>query len=109
MYISSRSDLFLVFLQLYWIFLCQVITWSLMPLKFSLAIMVAIPISALLVRIQGCSLCKDKQTNGEVRGSVFVDQLDSLHAWYQRDAAKALLGCEKTVIEFRKAILWNSA
>lgn len=68
MYVSSRSFLLLVLLHLYWNFLCQIRAWNLMPLKFPLDVMVAIPISALLVRIQGCSLGKDKQTNGEVRG-----------------------------------------
>lgn len=43
-----------------------------MPLKFPLDVTVAVPISVLLVRIQGCSLCKDKQTNGEVRGQFLL-------------------------------------
>lgn len=101
-YVSGRNYLLLVFLHLHWNFLCQIGTCSLMPLQ-----MVAIPISALLVRIQGCPLCKDKQTNGEMRGQFCWS------AWFIAclvlDAVEALLGCEKTVIEFRKAILQNTA
>lgn len=74
MYVSSRNYLLLVFLHLEWSFLYQIST-CLMPLKFPLDLMVAIPISALLVRIQRCSLCKDKQTNGEVRGQFLLISL----------------------------------
>lgn len=101
-------DLLLVFLHLYWNFLCGIRIWNLMPLKFPLAIMVAITISALLFRIQGCSLCKDKQINGEVRGQFLLISL--IHCMSGiRDAAEALLGLKKPVIEFRKAILMNTA
>lgn len=75
MHVSSRSDLLLVFLHLYWNFFFQIRTWNLMPLKFPLDVRVGIPISALLVRIQGCSLCKDKQTNGEMRGQLLLISL----------------------------------
>lgn len=72
MYVSSRGNLILVFLHLYWNFFCQIRTWNLMPLKFPLNVRIWVPISSLLVRIQVCSLCKDKQTNREVSGQLLL-------------------------------------
>ena len=51
------------------------------------------------MRIEGYSQTKDKKTNGEMSGQVLLISL------FQRDAAEASLGCEKTVIEFRRTIL----